>query len=67
MAYRFLRLLDQTQLRPTEDDVQLGRCMWSVDNDATRKHRVVRAWLTRRPRIRLDFSPAVALWINASR
>jgi hypothetical protein len=41
--------------------------MWSVDNDATRKHRVVRARLARHPRIRLDFSPAVASWINASR
>jgi hypothetical protein len=41
--------------RRTEDDVQLGRCMWSVDNDATRKDSAVRAWLAKHPRIRLDF------------
>ena len=35
-----------------------------VDNYATHKHRKVRAWLARRPRYQLHFTPTYASWLN---
>ena len=39
--------------------------MWpNIDNYATHKHPVVKAWLTRRPRFHLHFTPTSASWLN---
>ena len=35
-----------------------------ADNDATHKHPKVRAWLARRPRYHLRFTPTYASWLN---
>lgn len=35
-----------------------------VDNYATHKHATVRAWLARRPRYHLHFTPTYASWLN---
>ena len=35
-----------------------------LDNYGTHKHRKVRAWLVRRPRFHLHFTPTYASWIN---
>jgi putative transposase len=44
---------------PTKLDIHL-----IVDNYATHKHPKVRAWLARRPRWRLHFTPTYASWLN---
>jgi transposase len=35
-----------------------------VDNDGTHKHTKVKAWLARRPRFHLHFTPTYASWLN---
>ena len=35
-----------------------------IDNYATHKHPVVKAWLTRRPRFHLHFTPTSSSWLN---
>src|SRR5487761_2106086 len=35
-----------------------------IDNYATHKHPVVQAWLTRRPRFHLHFTPTSSSWLN---
>ena len=35
-----------------------------VDNYATHRHAKVKAWLARRPRYHLHFTPAYASWLN---
>lgn len=35
-----------------------------LDNYATHKHSKVKAWLARRPRFHLHFTPASASWLN---
>jgi putative transposase len=44
---------------PTELDIHLV-----VDNYATHKHPKVRAWLARRPRWHIHFTPTYASWLN---
>ena len=53
----FLRLID----RETPRDLDLHLV---VDNYATHKHPKVRAWLARRPRFHLHFTPTYASWLN---
>ena len=53
----FLRLID----RETPGDLDLHLV---VDNYATHKHPKVRAWLARRPRFHLHFTPTYASWLN---
>ena len=53
----FLRLIDRET--PPELDIHLV-----VDNYATHKHPKVRAWLAKRPRYHLHFTPTSASWLN---
>ncbi len=53
----FLNHLDRNV--PAELDVHL-----IVDNYSTHKHAKVRAWLAKRPRYHLHFTPTYASWIN---
>lgn len=54
---RFLKQLD----RETPADQQLHLI---VDNYATHKHKKVRQWLTRHPRIVIHFTPTGSSWMN---
>jgi putative transposase len=53
----FLRHVDQQV--PKQFDVHLV-----VDNYATHKHAKVKAWLARRPRFHVHFTPTYASWLN---
>jgi Integrase core domain. len=53
----FLNYLDASV--PSELDVHL-----IIDNYATHKHARVRAWLARRPRYHIHFTPTYASWLN---
>lgn len=53
----FLRHIDEQV--PKKLDVHL-----ILDNYATHKHPRVRAWLVRRPRYRLHFTPTYSSWLN---
>ena len=53
----FLRLIDRET--PPELDIHLV-----VDNSATHKHPKVQAWLAKRPRYHLHFTPTSASWLN---
>lgn len=53
----FLRHIDREV--PKELDVHL-----IVDNYATHKHAKVKAWLARRPRFHVHFTPTYASWLN---
>ena len=53
----FLRLIDRET--PPELDLHLV-----VDNYATHKHPKVQAWLAKRPRYHLHFTPTSASWLN---
>ena len=53
----FLRHIDASV--PAALDVHLV-----MDNDATRKHAKVRAWLARHPRYHVHFTPTYASWLN---
>jgi transposase len=54
---RFLRQID----RETPEDLELHLI---VDNYATHKHQKVRAWLARRPRFHIHFTPTSSSWLN---
>jgi len=54
---RFLKQLD----RETPGDLDLHLI---VDNYATHKHEKVRAWLARRPRFHVHFTPTGSSWLN---
>ena len=53
----FLRIIDKET--PSELDLHLV-----VDNYATHKHPKVQAWLAKRPRFHLHFTPTSASWLN---
>jgi transposase len=53
----FLRQIDREV--PTDLDVHL-----IIDNYATHKHAKVKAWLARRPRFHVHFTPTYASWLN---
>ncbi len=53
----FLRHIDQNV--PRELDVHLV-----VDNYATHKHAKVKAWLAKRPRYRIHYTPTYSSWLN---
>jgi putative transposase len=53
----FLRHIDANV--PTQFDVHLV-----VDNYATHKHPKVKAWLAKRPRYHIHFTPTYASWLN---
>jgi len=53
----FLRLIDRET--PPQLDIHLV-----LDNYATHKHPKVRAWLAKRPRYHLHFTPTSASWLN---
>lgn len=53
----FLNLIDREV--PADLDVHLV-----IDNYATHKHAKVKAWLARRPRYHLHFTPTYASWLN---
>ena len=53
----FLRLID----RETPSDLDIHLVM---DNYATHKHANVRAWLAKRPRYHIHFTPTSASWLN---
>ena len=53
----FLRHIDANV--PTQFDVHLV-----VDNYATHKHPKVKAWLARRPRYHIHYTPTYASWLN---
>ncbi len=53
----FLRHIDRNV--PTELDVHL-----IVDNYATHKHAKVKAWLAKRPRYHIHYTPTYASWLN---
>ena len=53
----FLKLLD----RETPPELALHLI---IDNYATHKHPVVRAWLEKRPRFHLHFTPTSSSWLN---
>jgi len=53
----FLKLLDRET--PPELDLHL-----IIDNYATHKHPKVRAWLEKRPRFILHFTPTSSSWLN---
>jgi len=56
----FLRFLEHIDASvPARFDVHLV-----LDNYATHKHAKVRAWLARRPRFHLHFTPTYASWLN---
>ena len=52
----FLRCIEKAV--PVELDIQI------VDNYATHKHPKVKAWLARRPRWHLHFTPTYSSWLN---
>jgi transposase len=54
---RFLRRIDKAT--PRQLDLHL-----IIDNYATHKHAKVKAWLTKRPRFHLHFTPTSASWLN---
>jgi transposase len=54
---KFLRLIDKN----TPADKQLHLI---ADNYATHKHPKVKAWLARRPRFHMHFTPTSASWLN---
>lgn len=54
---KFLKKID----RETPKDKTLHLI---ADNDATHKHPVVQAWLTRHPRFHMHFTPTSASWLN---
>ena len=54
---RFLKQID----RETSRDLELHLI---ADNYATHKHPKVRAWLDKRPRIKLHFTPTSSSWMN---
>ena len=53
----FLKMLDRET--PPELDLHL-----IIDNYATHKHPVVRAWLEKHPRFHLHFTPTSSSWLN---
>ena len=53
----FLRRIDREV--PADLDIHLV-----VDNYATHKHAKIKAWLARRPRYHLHFTPTYASWLN---
>ena len=53
----FLRLIDKEV--PSALDIHLV-----ADNYATHKHAKVRAWLAKRPRFQVHFTPTYSSWIN---
>ena len=53
----FLRLIDKET--PPQLDLHLV-----VHNNATHKHPKVKAWLTKRPRFHLHYTPTSASWLN---
>ncbi|MGI8498967.1 MAG: IS630 family transposase, partial [Gemmatimonadaceae bacterium] len=56
----FLRFLEHIEANvPARFDVHLV-----LDNYATHKHAKVKAWLARRPRFHLHFTPTYASWLN---
>jgi putative transposase len=56
----FLAFLNELEANvPAHLDVHL-----ILDNYGTHKHRKVRAWLARRPRVHLHFTPTYASWLN---
>jgi len=54
---RFLKQID----RETPKDLDLHLI---VDNYATHKHKTVRAWLAKRPRFHVHFTPTSSSWLN---
>lgn len=56
----WLRFLKQIE-RETPKDLQVHLIM---DNYATHKHPAVRAWLARRPRFHVHFTPTSSSWLN---
>ena len=54
---KFLKLVDQET--PAELEVHL-----ILDNYATHKHAKVKAWLSKRPRFHLHFTPTSSSWLN---
>lgn len=56
----WLRFLKQIE-RETPRDLDLHLI---VDNYATHKHPKVRAWLEKRPRFRMHFTPTSSSWLN---
>ena len=56
----FLRHIDRNV--PEGLDVHLV-----VDNYATHKHAKVKAWLVRRPRYHIHYTPTHASWLNRNR
>jgi transposase len=54
---KFLKLVDQET--PAAADIHL-----ILDNYATHKHPKVRAWLSKRPRFHLHFTPTSSSWLN---
>lgn len=56
----WLRFLKQIE-RETPKDVDLHLI---VDNYATHKHAEVRAWLSKRPRFHIHFTPTGSSWLN---
>ena len=55
---KFLRLID----RKTPGDLDLHLI---VDNYATHKHKAVKEWLVRHPRVHFHFIPTSSSWLNA--
>jgi transposase len=53
----FLRKID----REVPKDLQIHMI---VDNLATHKHRIVRAWLEKHPRFKMHFTPTSSSWLN---
>ncbi len=53
----FLRLIDKEV--PTDLDIHLV-----VDNYATHKHPKIKAWIAKRSRYHLHFTPTYASWLN---
>src|SRR4051812_17496574 len=59
-AAEFRRFLDEIDANtPPELDVHLV-----LDNSATHKTKLIRAWLAQRPRYHVHFTPTSASWIN---
>jgi transposase len=54
---KFLRVIDQ--VAPAEKEVHL-----IADNYSTHKHAKVQAWLKRRPRFHVHFTPTSSSWVN---
>jgi len=54
---RFLKMIDRKT--PKTKELHLV-----VDNYATHKHPKVKAWLTKRPRIHIHFTPTSSSWLN---